>query len=352
MCLFCALDVDIWCIMQHKNILIGHGSGGRLSRELINEIFVRHFSNEALNSLGDSSVVPCNSERLAFTTDSYVIDPLFFPGGDIGQLAVSGTVNDLSVAGAIPQYLSAGFIIEEGFPLEDLDRIAASMAREAREAGVQIVTGDTKVVKRGQCDKLFINTSGVGTIPEDRNHLQTGEKINAGDKIIVTGNLGDHAIAVLSARENLSLDESILSDAAPLNDLVSKVLENPEDIRLMRDITRGGLATVLSEVSAKQDYGIRIYEERIPVRKPVRSVCELYGFDPLYLANEGKIMMIVKSGKEEKILALLQQHKKGKDAAIIGEISPDNPSKTVMISAIGGKRIVDMLSGEMLPRIC
>lgn len=338
--------------MHNKQILIGHGSGGRLSRELITEVFVKHFSNETLNTLGDASWLKCSSDQIAFTTDSYVIDPIFFPGGDIGQLAVSGTVNDLSVAGADPAFLSAGFILEEGFPIAQLEKIVISMAHEAEQAGVTIVTGDTKVVKRGQCDKLFINTSGVGFIPEGRNHLRLGNTITPRDKIIITGTLGDHAIAILSARENLKLDEDIRSDAAPLNSLTKKALRNADEIRLMRDITRGGLATVLVEVCEKKKYGMIIYEEKIPVRKSVRSICELYGFDPLYLANEGKILMIVKQGAEDAVLGRLREDPKAKEATIIGEITEENASKVVMKSSIGGKRMIDMLSGEILPRIC
>ncbi len=338
--------------MNDKLVRIGHGSGGRLSSALIEEIFLKQFRNPFLEDLGDSARIHSHEEELAFTTDSYVIDPIFFPGGDIGQLAVSGTANDLCVSGAIPKYLSAGFILEEGFPIEDLEKIAASMAKEAKNAGILIVTGDTKVVKRGQCDKVFINTSGIGLVPKNRMHLKNQENIKAGDKIIVTGSLGDHAIAILSARENLSLDEEILSDAAPLTSMIEEVLLHPQDVRFMRDITRGGLATVLVETCKKRAYGILIRERDIPLKQSVRAVCELYGFDPVYLANEGKIMMVVKADKAQKILQTLKQHKFGKHAAIAGEVSSEHPGKVVMESAVGGKRIVDMLSGEMLPRIC
>lgn len=337
--------------MHQKQILIGHGSGGRLSRELIRDIFVKHFSNKTLDSLGDAAWLPSSDQELAFTTDSYVVDPVFFPGGDIGQLAVSGTVNDLSVSGAIPKYLSAGFIIEEGFSIENLEKIAISMAREAKNAGVDIVTGDTKVVKRGQCDKIFINTSGIGLIPKNRQHLKDGSTVAPGDKIIVTGNLGDHAIAILSAREKLNLDEDLKSDAAPLNQLTEAVMAEPASIRLMRDITRGGLATVLVEICENKNYGILIEESKVPVRKSVHAICELYGFDPLYLANEGKIMLIVKNGEEDQILNLLKSNSKGQEAAIVGEIT-ENPGKAIMLSSIGGKRMIDMLNGEILPRIC
>jgi hydrogenase expression/formation protein HypE len=338
--------------MSSDLIRIGHGSGGRLSRELIDQVFVKHFSNPVLDRLSDAANLKSTNEALAFTTDSYVIDPIFFPGGDIGQLAVSGTVNDLCVAGAKPLYLSAGFIIEEGFSITDLKKIAVSMAEEASAAGIQIVTGDTKVVKKGQCDKIFINTSGIGVISPDRLHLKDSDTITPGDKIIISGTIGDHAIAILSARENLKLDEEIVSDATPLNSLTEKILENPKDIKFMRDITRGGLATILVETCERKKFGIQIDEKTLPVHQSVQSVCDLYGFDPMYLANEGKIMIIVKSGTEESILSRIRKDTYGQEAAIIGEITRTNPGKAVMISSIGGKRMIDMLSGEMLPRIC
>ncbi|MGD2034117.1 MAG: hydrogenase expression/formation protein HypE [Bacteroidales bacterium] len=338
--------------MNKQIIRIGHGSGGRLSNALISEIFLKHFHNPLLEELSDSVRIPAGDHEMAFTTDSYVIDPVFFPGGDIGQLAISGTVNDLSVSGAIPKYLSAGFIIEEGFPLEDLEKIVISMAGEAGNAGIRIVTGDTKVVKKGQCDKLFINTSGIGIVPKNRTHLKNRDSISAGDKIIVTGDLGDHAIAILAARENLSLDETILSDASPLNSMVEEVLTSPDDIKFMRDITRGGLATILVETCRRRPFGISVRENDIPVKQSVRAVCELYGYEPIYLANEGKIMMVVKEDKADAVLQTLRQHMNGRCAAIIGEITSGHPGKVVMLSSVGGKRMVDMLSGEMLPRIC
>ncbi|MBN1952828.1 MAG: hydrogenase expression/formation protein HypE [Bacteroidales bacterium] len=338
--------------MEAKHILIGHGSGGRLSRDLIRNLFVKYFSNPFLDGLGDASLVSIRGSKLAFTTDSYVIDPIFFPGGNIGQLAVSGTVNDLSVAGAIPEYLTAGFIIEEGLSINDLERIVQSMAEEANRAGVSIVAGDTKVVKKGQCDKLFINTSGIGHIPEERRHIQSGERIETGDKILLTGTLGDHAIAILSARENLEPDEAILSDAAPLNLVTELALQTPADIAAMHDITRGGLATILCETCENRSFGIKLYEDKIPVKQSVKSICELYGFDPLYLANEGKIMMIVKKGTEDHLCSRLREEPLSKDAVIIGEVTGDYPGRVVMQSFIGGMRNIDMLSGEMLPRIC
>lgn len=338
--------------MQQNQVLIGHGSGGRLSRELVKELFIKHFDNPALKEQSDSAILELNSDKLAFTTDSYVIDPIFFPGGNIGNLAVSGTVNDLCVSGATPKYLSCGFIIEEGFPIQDLEKIVESMANEAKLAGVAIVTGDTKVVKRGQADKLFINTSGIGILPAGTEHLNQQKNIESGDKIIVSGNLGDHAMAVLSAREKLQLDEPILSDVAPLNELCSKALKNPDSIKSMRDITRGGLATVLVEICEGSNFGISIYEKKLPVKQSVRSICDLYGFDPLYLANEGKIMFVIRGGNEEEILECLKTDQHGCNAVIVGEVVKNHPGKVSMRSSIGGTRMIDMLSGEMLPRIC
>jgi hydrogenase expression/formation protein HypE len=338
--------------MDKGVILIGHGSGGKLSRELVEKIFSANFSNPALNLLNDSAVLTLESNTISYTTDSYVIDPIFFPGGNIGQLAVSGTVNDLCVSGAIPKYLTAGFIIEEGFSIDDLERVVKSMAMEAKRAGIEIVAGDTKVVKRGQCDKLFINTSGIGILPDNRAHIGIGNTIKPGDKIIVSGSLGDHAIAILAAREKLILDADICSDAAPLNVVTEKILKVPASICYMRDITRGGLATVLVESCQQKSFGMFIYEEFVPVKPGVRAICELYGFDPLYLANEGKVMVIVKNGEEENILNLLHSESLAADAQLIGEITAEHPQRVIMESVIGGRRIVEMLSGEMLPRIC
>lgn len=338
--------------MKDQLILMGHGSGGRLTRDLINNIFVSRFSNSWLKKLSDAAIFQLPEQQLAFTTDSFVIDPVFFPGGDIGKLAVSGTVNDLCVSGAIPKYLSLGIILEEGFPLEQLEKIADSIRSEAHMAGVEIVTGDTKVVKRGQCDKIFINTSGIGIVPKDRIHLGDLSRIEPGDKIIVSGYLGDHAMAILSARENLRFNEALISDVAPLNALTEAVLADPGTIRMMRDITRGGLATVLCEICENKDFGISLTEENIPVRQSVQSVCGLYGFDPLYLANEGKIVLIVKSGNEERVLHSIQKMPMGKEAGIVGEITKEHPAIVHMKTVIGGTRIIDMLSGEMLPRIC
>ncbi len=338
--------------MEDSYIRIGHGSGGRLTQELIREIFIEHFTNPILEQQADAALLSLHEKNLAFTTDTYVIDPIFFPGGDIGKLSISGTVNDLCVTGAIPKFISAGFIIEEGFAIEQLIKIVESMAREAKRSGVEIVTGDTKVVKKGQCDKIFINTSGIGYLDPDRVSLSTRSLIKNGDKVIVTGTLGDHSIAVLSAREHLTLEQNIISDAAPLNMLVESILKEPGTVHFMRDITRGGLATVLNETCEKMNFGIEIDEKMIPVQRSIQAVCDLYGFDPVYLANEGKLMIIAGKSSANKILNIIRQDKHGKNAAIIGEIVNSNPGIVVMKTQIGGKRIIDMLTGEMLPRIC
>ncbi len=338
--------------MPEKIIRIGHGAGGKLTHQLIEEIFVKHFSNPYLDQLNDSSVFELNG-KTAYTTDSYVIDPIFFPGGDIGKLAVSGTVNDLLSCGAVPKYLSAGFILEEGFEIESLEKIAISMAEEASRSGVQIVCGDTKVVKKGQCDKIYINTSGIGAVDQNCEHLSQEPEYLIGDKIIVTGNLGDHAIAVLSARNNISFEKSVLSDVAPLCELMFPIFtSNGNDLRFLRDITRGGLATVLNEAIENKEFSIELEEKEIPVSCEVEGICEVFGYDPLYLANEGKMVLIVNADKANEILETLHRNDLGKKASIIGEVTNRAPGKVLVQPTIGGSRIVDMLSGEMLPRIC
>ncbi len=335
-----------------NQILLSHGSGGKLSHDLIQRIFVKYFNNEHLQAQTDSSILSIREGEVAFTTDSYVVDPIFFPGGNIGKLAVCGTVNDLSVSGAIPQYLSCGFIIEEGFAISQLKTIVKSMAEEANKAGIKIVTGDTKVVNRGKCDKLFINTSGLGFIHTSRHHISFGNTIKPGDKVIVNGSLGDHGIAILAARESLSLRSDIKSDCAPLNNLIEQILETPQDIKFMRDATRGGLATVLCELAEDKNLGVNIFESHIPVKEIVNGACEVFGFDPLYLANEGKVLMVVDETSANRILSTLKKHPLGEDASIIGEIVSDHPQKVLLETEIGGRRILDMLAGEMLPRIC
>jgi hydrogenase expression/formation protein HypE len=336
----------------HDHILLSHGSGGKLTHELIEKIFVKHFSNDFLRAQTDSSVFDTQQGQMAFTTDSYVVDPIFFAGGNIGKLAVCGTVNDLAVSGAEPLYLSCGFIIEEGLPLADLEIIVKSMAAEAAAAGINIITGDTKVVNRGKCDKLFINTAGLGHLPADRKHIGFGNTIVAGDQIIVSGSMGDHGIAILAAREDLSFRSQAVSDCASLNGLIATILDHPADIRFMRDATRGGLATVLCELSERHRTGIRISEDKIPVKELVKGACEVFGFDPLYLANEGKVVLVVAAEAAQDILQKLRAHPLGAEAAIIGSVTTDHPGKVLMETAVGGTRLLDMLAGEMLPRIC
>jgi hydrogenase expression/formation protein HypE len=337
---------------MNRTILLGHGSGGLMTGDLIRELFVKHFNNPILDVLTDSAVAQIGDTTLAFTTDSFVVDPIFFPGGDIGKLAVCGTVNDLAVSGAKPLYLSSGFIMEEGFPLDDLERIVHSMAEEALKTGVQIITGDTKVVKKGQCDKIFINTTGIGVIEKRHATISRGSLIKPGDQIIVNGYLGDHEIAILSARENLHFEEPVISDVASLNRLITSLLEAGIEIRFMRDITRGGLATILSEVASSLKHGVMIDEKMVPVREQVNGVCEIFGFNPLYLANEGKVLMIVAPESAELAVKLMQRFSAGIDTRVIGTITSDNSGKVLMKSVIGGTRILDKLAGEQLPRIC
>jgi hydrogenase expression/formation protein HypE len=337
---------------MNKTILLGHGSGGLMTSDLIRDMFVKFFDNPILDSLTDSAIAQVEDTLLAFTTDSFVVDPIFFPGGDIGKLAVCGTVNDLAVSGARPLYLSSGFIIEEGFPIADLEKIVRSMAGEAKKANVQIITGDTKVVKKGQCDKVFINTAGIGLIEKKYAGIAKGTLIKPDDQIIVNGYLGDHEIAILSAREHLQFEEPVISDVASLNQLISSLLEAGIEIRFMRDITRGGIATILAEISAMMNIGVLIDEQAIPVREQVTGLCEVYGFNPLYLANEGKVMMIVAPESAEMAVNLMQRFSTGKAARIIGKVTGTNPGKVLMKSLIGGTRIIDKLAGEQLPRIC
>jgi hydrogenase expression/formation protein HypE len=330
-------------------ILLAHGSGGKLAHDLVEKSFVRALTNPLLDKLDDSAVFDI-SGRLAFTTDSYVVSPIFFPGGDIGKLAVCGTVNDLATSGAKPLYLSLAFIIEEGLLVSELEQVVASVQKAADEASVKIVTGDTKVVTRGSADKLFINTAGVGVIPEGVSI--SGSNAKAGDKVILNGAIGDHGIAVVSQREGLSFATKLKSDCAPLGDLVADMLKASPDIHALRDPTRGGLATSLNELAKQSQVSIRIEEAKIPVREEVLAACEMLGFDPLYVANEGKMIAIVPPGDAEKVLAAMRKHRYGKDAAIIGEVTAENPGRVVMKTVLGSSRIVDMLTGDLLPRIC
>jgi hydrogenase expression/formation protein HypE len=330
-------------------ILLAHGSGGKLAHELIEKVLLKPLSNPLLDRLDDSAVIPF-SGRLAFTTDSYVVNPIFFPGGDIGRLSVCGTVNDLSMVGAIPLYLSLAFIIEEGLPLDELERVLISVQAAAREARVQIVTGDTKVVNKGSADKLFINTAGVGTAPEGIDI--SGSNAKPGDKVILSGTIGDHGIAVLSQREGLGFSTRLESDCAPLNGLVAEVMAASKRIHSLRDPTRGGLATTLNEIASQSKVGIRIEEEKIAVREEVRGACEMLGIDPLYVANEGKLVALVHPEDADAVLEKMRHHRYGKDAVIIGEVRSDHPGRVVMKTALGASRIVDMLVGDPLPRIC
>lgn len=329
---------------------MNHGSGGLLSQQLIRDVFIRQFNNPRGKEMADSAVI--SSRGLAITTDSYVIDPLIFPGGDIGKLAVCGTVNDLAVSGADPAWLTAGFILEEGLRVDMLEQLVASMAREAREAGVEIVAGDTKVVPRGKADRLFINTAGVGFLHEGAAHIAGGKTIQPGDHILINGSMGDHAIAVLSARENLPLKTAIQSDCACLHRMMKDLLKKPEKVKFARDLTRGGLATILNEVCYHQPWGMEIREKDIPVKQSVAGVCEMVGFDPLYLANEGKLMLIVDPAYSEECLSTMKKYRQGADACIIGQVTEGPEGKVLLKTNIGGRRILDVLAGDQLPRIC
>ncbi len=337
-------------ITDYKNVLLAHGGGGKLTQQMIQKMFLPQFQNEYLEPLHDGAVFSLNGVKLAFTTDSYVVNPIVFPGGDIGNLAVNGTVNDLAMCGARPLYLSAAFIIEEGFPMDDLWRVVLSMQEASKKAGVVLVTGDTKVVDRGKGDKIFINTSGVGIVEPGININPKCAK--AGDKIILNGSIATHGIAIMSVREGLEFETQIESDTAPLNDLVIKMFDASKEIHVLRDLTRGGVASALNEIAQKADVGISISEERILISEGVKGACEILGLDPLYVANEGKLVAFVAPDVTEKVLAAMRAHPLGKEAIVIGEVVTDHPGVVVMKSSIGGTRVVDMLSGEQLPRIC
>lgn len=333
-------------------MLLGHGSGGRLSHELIRELFVKYFDDPILSQQTDAAILDLKGDATAFTTDSFVVDPIFFPGGNIGKLAVAGTVNDLAVSGATPLYLSSSFILEEGFSFSSLETIVASMAEEARGAGVAIVAGDTKVVNRGKCDKIFITTTGLGVLDDRYRHISAGASAGPGDAILLNGTLGDHGMAIMSAREDIGMKAGISSDCASLNRLIKSILDAGIRVKFMRDPTRGGLATVLCELNEKRDFGIEIREDDIPVAENVRGLCELLGFDPLYVANEGKVVMVVDKADAGKALGIMKADPLGRQSSVIGTVSDQHPGRVWMITSIGGKRIVDMLSGEQLPRIC
>jgi hydrogenase expression/formation protein HypE len=336
--------------MELDKILLDHGSGGKISHSLTRDLLLPLFGNPILAPLNDGAIFEINGLRLAFSTDSFTVDPIFFPGGDIGELAVNGTVNDIAMCGADPLFLSMGLIIEEGFPMQDLETIMKSMKSATLAAHVQLVTGDTKVVPKGTADRIFINTSGIGVVPEGVD--VASHRARPGDKIIISGSLADHGITVLTQREGLRFASSLRSDTAALNHLVKKMLTPPEGIHVLRDPTRGGVGTALNEIAGQSKVGLKIWESSLPVKAEVAGICELLGFDPLYLANEGKLLAFVAADQADRILGLMQADPLGKEACIIGEAVADHPGRVFMQTRIGGTRIVDMLTGEQLPRIC
>jgi hydrogenase expression/formation protein HypE len=341
-------------IFEHKQIVLGHGSGGKLTAELIDKVFRPAFANPFLDKLDDQAVVEVNGARLAFTTDSFVVTPIFFPGGDIGRLAVNGTVNDLAMSGARPLYLAVAFILEEGLAADDLRRVVESMRDAAHEAGVLLVTGDTKVVNRGKGDQVFITTTGLGVI--DKPVQISADRARAGDKIIVSGFIGDHGMAIMSQRENLEFEGAIDSDCAPLHGLVNAMLEvtggDGSPIHCLRDPTRGGVATTLNEIAGRSKVGMLLQERDIPVRETVKGACEILGLDPLYVANEGKLVAIVAAEAADDIVRQMHKHPLGAAAVVIGEVVADHAGMVLMKTEIGGTRVLDVMFGEQLPRIC
>jgi hydrogenase expression/formation protein HypE len=333
-----------------ERILLGHGSGGKLSADLLQQVFLPALGNPVLDRLEDQAIVSLNGTRLAISTDSFVVKPLFFRGGDIGSLAVHGTVNDLAMGGAEPLWLSAAFILEEGLPLETLKRIVTSMHQAAANAGVPIITGDTKVVEKGSADGMFINTTGIGRVRDGVS--LSASQAQPGDVILVSGFLGDHGIAILAEREGLQFETQVNSDSAPLHALVAHLLNATQEIRCLRDPTRGGLSSTLNEIAASSRVGMELDETAIPVREEVRGACEMLGLDPLYVANEGKLIAIVAPSAAQNALRALQSHPLGKDAAMIGRVTTNHPRMVVMRTPLGTTRIVDMLAGDQLPRIC
>ncbi|HEX3797126.1 MAG TPA: hydrogenase expression/formation protein HypE [Verrucomicrobiae bacterium] len=337
-------------ISDHKEIVLGHGSGGKLSHQLVEKLIVPMFKNELLEPLHDGAIFSLNGTRFAFSTDSFVVNPIFFPGGDIGRLAVCGTVNDLAMCGAVPKYLSVGLILEEGVTISEVWRVTASMRQAAEEAGVQLVTGDTKVVERGKGDKIFINTSGIGVVEQ-------GVRIDprlaqVGDKIIINGPIAMHGIAIMSVREGLNFETEIVSDCAPLNSLVAALLQACPEVHVMRDPTRGGVASALTEIAEASNVGVHLHEAAIPISEEVKGACEILGFDPLYVANEGKMLAVVPAPGADAALAAMREHPYGRGAMIIGEVVENHAGFVTMRTRVGGNRVVDMLSGEQLPRIC
>jgi hydrogenase expression/formation protein HypE len=341
-------------VAERDKIVLGHGGGGQLSANLLRDVFLPLFSNPLLDRLDDQAIFDVGGSRVAFTTDSFVVRPLFFPGGDIGSLAVHGTVNDLAMGGAAPLYLSAGFIVEEGFPIDTLRRIAASMAEAAAAAGVSIVTGDTKVVERGKGDGVFINTTGIGIVPPGVR--LSANQARCGDAVILSGAIGDHGIAVMASREGLEFETTIVSDSAPLHRLVADILAVSSNVRCLRDPTRGGLASTLNEIAERSGVSIQIEEQKIPVHEGVRGACELLGLDPLYVANEGKLVAIVAPEDADAVVAAMRRNPRGEEAAVIGTIGGttgrEHRGFVTIRTAFGSTRIVDLLPGDQLPRIC
>jgi hydrogenase expression/formation protein HypE len=337
-------------LSDYQEIVLAHGSGGKISQQLIQEILLPQFRNELLDVQHDGAVFSVNGARLAFSTDSFVVSPIFFPGGDIGKLAIHGTVNDLAMCGARPLYLSAGFILEEGLSMREFQAVVLSMREAAVTAGVALVTGDTKVVDRGKADKIFVNTSGIGLVPEKVN-IHPG-RARAGDKVIVSGEIAVHGIAIMSVREGIEFETEVLSDSAPLNGLVSSILAVAQDIHVLRDPTRGGITSALSEIALSARVGILLDEAQIPISEEVKGACEILGLDPLYVANEGKLLAIVAPEEVVPVLSAMRAHPLGEKAAVIGTVTDQHRGFVFMKTRIGGTRVVDMLSGEQLPRIC
>ena len=336
--------------VKRGRVDLAHGAGGRATAQLVEELFLKAFDNEWLRPLNDAASLPIPAGRLVMATDSHVVSPIFFPGGDIGSLAVHGTINDVAMAGAMPLYLAAGFVLEEGYPLSDLQRVVASMAAAAKSAGVPVVTGDTKVVERGKGDGVYITTTGVGVVSAGIE--LGGANARVGDAIFVSGTIGDHGVAIMSKRENLEFETEILSDSAPLHRLVAALLAACPRIRVLRDPTRGGLATTLNEIARQSGVGMSLEERAIPVAPGVAAACELLGLDPLYVANEGKLIAIVPAPDAEAVLAAFRGHPLGRQAALIGRVTHDPDQFVQMTTALGGRRVVDWLTGDQLPRIC
>jgi len=336
--------------MRRGKVDMTHGSGGRAMAQLIEELFAKNFDNELLAQGNDQALFDAPKGRMVMSVDGHVVSPLFFPGGDIGSLSVHGTINDVAMSGAVPLYLSAGFILEEGYPLADLEKIVISMAKAAKDAGVPVVTGDTKVVERGKGDGVFITTTGIGVVPDGLDI--SGANVRAGDVILISGHIGDHGVAIMSSRENLAFETQITSDSAALHGLVADMVAAVPEIHALRDPTRGGLAATLNEIAYQAEVGMKLFEENIPLRGEVDAACEFLGLDPLYVANEGKLVAFCPAAQAEKLLSVMRAHPLGRDSAIIGEVLEDDMGFVTMETGFGGTRIVDWLAGEQLPRIC